>query len=164
MFGSKVNSLRFESLLNIMVIDPHYHVYTACMSTLEVSVQMLLFVKALPAKSASPIQNFKYYLLFHLNDSNIPIHNTYHWLGRFCFLATCWGPNMSRMGWNGHSTGNFTWYLSNIGSHFDWTIFRTTRALSREHDILKTLGPGQGISDRKQKTITCKLKFQLKKM
>lgn len=80
---------------------------------------------------------------------------TYHWLGRFCFLATCWGPNMSRMGWNGHSTGNFTWYLSSIGSHFDCTILRTTRALSREHDILKTLGPGQGISDRKQNTITC---------
>lgn len=50
----------------------------------------------------------------------------------------------------------FTWYLSRIGSHLDWTILRTTRALSREHDILNTLGPGQGISDRKQMTITCK--------
>lgn len=47
-----------------------------------------------------------------------------------------------------------TLYLSNIGSHRDWTIFRTTRALSREHCILNTLGVGHGISDKKQMSIT----------
>lgn len=47
-----------------------------------------------------------------------------------------------------------TLYLSRIGSHRDWTIFRTTRALSREHCILNTLGVGHGISDKKQMSIT----------
>uniref|UniRef100_A0A8D8AKY8 (northern house mosquito) hypothetical protein n=1 Tax=Culex pipiens TaxID=7175 RepID=A0A8D8AKY8_CULPI len=77
-----------------------------------------------------------------------------HWLGRCCFLAVCCGPKMSRSGWNGHSSGSLTWYFSRIGSHFDWTILRTTRELSREQDILNTLGPGHGMIDRKQITIT----------
>lgn len=41
-----------------------------------------------------------------------------------------------------------------MGSHLDCTIFRTTRALSREHDNLKTLGAGPGISDKIHMTIT----------
>jgi len=52
--------------------------------------------------------------------------------------------------------------LSNIGSHLDCTIFLTTRALSREHDILKTLGPGQGISDKKHISITLNMQINKK--
>lgn len=51
------------------------------------------------------------------------------------------------MGWNGHSIGKFTLYFSRIGIHFDFMRFLTIRALSRGQDILKTLGPGQGIKD-----------------
>lgn len=84
-----------------------------------------------------------------------------NWLGRFCFFAACCGPNISLSGWNGHSIGNFTWYFSRIGSHFDCTIFLTTLVLSLEHEILKTDGPGHGMRDRKHMTITFNTKKKI---
>lgn len=44
-----------------------------------------------------------------------------------------------------------------------WTIFLTILALSREHDILNTVGPGQGIIDNRNRAITWKTNNELLK-
>lgn len=55
-----------------------------------------------------------------------------------------------------------TWNLSNTGSHLFCMTFLTILELSREHVILNTDGPGQGIRVRKSRVTTWEQTFNYK--
>lgn len=129
-----------------------YHIYVGTVPMLEVSVQMLFLVKALPTKATRPLAwpILRFGCLLRTEDVARRMERTVD--GDFYLKklkSICFKHKIKA------TVRLHTWYFSRIGSHLDCTILRTMRALSREHDILKTLGPGQGIRVRKQMSVTC---------